>query len=317
MKKIMKVLGIVLLIIAAVLAVLFIKNKIAENKPYYTDNYYENFKSEFPLEQKYSQRGSCTVKKTVVKSDNKTIGKYYFFYPEELESNDKTYPMILFVNPSNARAKNLLPCLERLASWGFIVVGNDDAGTGNGSTASMTLDYILNLPQDNILCNRIDKDNMGIIGYSQGGAGALAAVTMYENGSLYKTVFTGSAAYHFMASNMGWIYDASKLNIPYFMTAGTGATDDAGVTDIEKEYGGVAPLASLIETYNKVDNNVFKIRARATGAEHGEMLDRSDGYMTAWMLFQLQGNQEASKVFVGEDAEILHNSNWQDIEKNH
>ena len=37
--------------------------------------------------------------------------------------------------------------------------------------------------------------------------------------------------------------------------------------------------------------------------------------MTAWMLWQLQGDEDAAKVFVGDDAEILTNALWQDIEK--
>ena len=46
------------------------------------------------------------------------------------------------------------------------------------------------------------------------------------------------------------------------------------------------------------------------------MLARSDGYMTAWMLWQLRGDKEAATVFNGEAAEILHNNNWQDVVKN-
>ena len=57
-------------------------------------------------------------------------------------------------------------------------------------------------------------------------------------------------------------------------------------------------------------------RQTADGAEHGDMLTRADGYMTAWMLYQLQDDEEAGAVFIGEAAEILSNSNWQDIEKN-
>jgi hypothetical protein len=34
------------------------------------------------------------------------------------------------------------------------------------------------------------------------------------------------------------------------------------------------------------------------------------------MLYQLTGDEEAGAVFVGENAEILHNDNWQDVEKN-
>ena len=63
-------------------------------------------------------------------------------------------------------------------------------------------------------------------------------------------------------------------------------------------------------------NDVPKVRARAAGAEHEQMLMRSDGYMTAWMLWQLTGDEEAGSVFVGENAELLHNANWQDVEKN-
>ena len=167
------------------------------------------------------------------------------------------------------------------------------------------------------IAGQIDRDNIGITGYSQGGAGALGAATKYENSHLYKAIFTGSAAYPLLAISMGWEYDSSKISIPYFMTAATGTSDDMGVADINKEFGGVAPLASLAEIYNSMTDDVLKVRARVSGAEHGEMQARTDGYMTAWMLYHLQGDQEAGKVFLGENAEILSNPNWQDIEKNH
>lgn len=38
--------------------------------------------------------------------------------------------MIIEVNASNTTAKNLSSSLKRLASWGFIVVGNDDTQAG-------------------------------------------------------------------------------------------------------------------------------------------------------------------------------------------
>lgn len=174
---------------------------------------------------------------------------------------------------------------------------------------------MLNLDNNSILLNKIDKDNLGIIGYSQGGAGALRAVTQFENGKNYKAIFTGSASYPLLAKNFGWEYDVSKINIPYFMTASTGTSDDSG-KDPNKEYGGVAPLSSLVDIYNNMTDNVFKVRARVTNAEHEDMLLRTDGYMTAWMLYHLQNDADAGKVFIGDDAEILNNSNWQDIEKN-
>ena len=163
---------------------------------------------------------------------------------------------------------------------------------------------------------KISPTNIGIIGFSQGGAGAIRAVTEFENSNRYKTMFTGSAAYPFLAKNMGWEYDASKITIPYFMTARTGSSDDSGVEDIYQKFGGVCPLEALKDIYGAMSNDVFKIRARIKGAEHEDMLTLTDGYMTAWMLYQLYDDAEAAKVFVGDDAEITSNTNWQDIEKN-
>ncbi len=313
-KRGLKVFGIIFVVIVIILAALFIKGKVDERKPYLTDLYYEDFKSNSPLEMKYSQRGSFETKNVEYNSDNTKIKTVRVWYPLELEVSDKTYPVILAVNASGTRALNYKPYFDRLASWGFIVVGNDDPQTGNGETASQTLDFILSLGNENVLFNKIDTDNIGIVGYSQGGAGALCAATKYENSSMYKTIFTGSAAYSLLAKNMGWEYDVTKVTIPYFMTAGTGSSDDAGVSDVSKDFAGVAPLSSLIENYNGISDNVLKIRARAVGAEHEDMLTRTDGYLTAWMLYQLQGDMQAGTVFFGDNAEILHNSNWQDVQ---
>ena len=316
MKRVMKIIGVIIIVIATAVAALVIKGLTEAKKPSVKEDYYTEFSSSAPLEQKYSQPGEYEVSSFDDPSDNETIKKVRFWYPSELEKGDKKYPVIVVVNASGTPAFKYEPWFKRLASWGFIVVGNEDPQAGTGETTSIMLDDLLVLPQDHTLNNRLDTENIGIVGFSQGGAGALAAVTMYDNGTAYKTIFTGSAAYPFLAGNMGWKYDISRISIPYFMAAGTGATDDRGVDDITKEYGGVAPLASLIENYETISDDVFKVRARATGAEHEDMLARSDGYMTAWMLWQLCGDEEAAAVFIGENAEILHNNNWQDVEKN-
>ncbi|MCR4796166.1 MAG: hypothetical protein K5898_13560 [Ruminococcus sp.] len=93
-------------------------------------------------------------------------------------------------------------------------------------------------------------------------------------------------------------------------------SDDTGVADVNSEYGGVSPLQALEEIYNTLPDSFTKVCARCTNAEHEDMQERTDGYMTAWFLWQLCGDEDAAKVFVGDDAEISHNSNWQDVEKN-
>lgn len=319
MKKVLKIVLIlaVILLVLGIAAFHYIKSMMpsGDGNNDIAEGYYKNFRSDAPLEMKYSRLGAYETAYTEFPSPNESIVKVRVWYPRELEDGAKTWPMIMVVNASGTPASSYEPFFPRLASWGFIVVGNEDGQTGNGKTASLTLDFMLDLPSECVLFDKIDYDNMGIIGYSQGGAGAICAVTNYENGARYKTMFTGGAAYPTLARNMGWEYDASKVTIPYFMVAGTGKSDDSGA-DPETSYGGVSPLSALIANYNSIADDIPKVRARAVGAEHVQMLMRSDGYMTAWMLFQLAGDEEAGSVFVGDNAEILHNVNWQNVEKN-
>ena len=319
MKKAMKIVLflLVILLVLGIAAFSYIRSMLpsGDGNNDIVEGYYTNFQSDAPMEMKYSQPGPYETACTEFASDHKSIGKIRVWYPKDLETGDKAWPMIMVVNASGTPASSYEPFFPRLASWGFIVVGNEDGQTGNGETASLTLDFMLNVPADSVLSGKINYDSMGIIGYSQGGAGAICAVTNYENGASYKAMFTGSAAYPTLAKNMGWEYDSSKITIPYFMAAGTGKSDYSG-TDPETSYGGVSPLSALIANYDSIADDVAKVRARAVGAEHEQMLMRSDGYMTAWMLFQLTGEEEAGTVFFGENAEILHNANWQDMEKN-
>ena len=316
-KKMFKIIGIILGLLVLAASVFFIVSQInthkALNDPRLPENYYEMVPTGGELEAKYLGRGSYAVEHIAVRSDNTSIKNIYMYYPAELKTSGKEYPLVMVVNGSQTPAKTYLPFFERLASWGFIAVGNDDPQPGTGETASLTLDYVLN---ESEIRDSVDRTRMGAAGYSQGGAGAINAVTKFDNSSLYAALFTGSAAYPMLARSMGWTYDPSDIAVSYFMTASTGTSDDMGKPDSDAEYNGVSPLEALKEIYGTLPDNIAKVRGRCTNAEHGDMQLRTDGYMTAWMLWQLTGDDEAAKVFVGEDAEILKNPNWQDVEKN-
>ena len=223
MKKAVKVILIlaVILLVLGIAAFYYIKSIMpsGDGSNDIVEGYYKNFQSDALLEMKYSQLGSFETAYTEFPSENANIGKVRVWYPKELEKGEKTWPMIMVVNASGTPAASYEPFFPRLASWGFIMVGNEDGQAGNGETASITLDFMLNIPADSVLSGKIDYDSMGIIGYSQGGAGAICAVTNYENGARYKAMFTGSAAYQTLAKNMGWEYDPAKIEIPYFMAS--------------------------------------------------------------------------------------------------
>ena len=65
--------------------------------------------------------------------------------------------------------------------------------------------------------------------------------------------------------------------------------------------------------YDFVVDSPLKVMARRVGAKHREMLSSAYGYVTAWFMWHLQGwDEEASKAFVGDNAEILGNKLYQD-----
>ena len=176
----------------------------------------------------------------------------------------------------------------------------------------------LNEDPESIFYHKIDTDHIGIAGHSQGGPGAYNAVTKQENGYYYKAIFTASATSSFWgrADKLGteWSYDLSNLSIPTLMVAGTGAWDAGSTADKTAESGqGIAPLWSLTENFEAIPDSTPKVMAREKDKDHGNMLCYADGYMTAWFMYWLKGDEEAGKAFFGEEPEISRNKNWQNV----
>lgn len=80
--------------------------------------------------------------------------------------------------------------------------------------------------------------------------------------------------------------------------------------------------AVLLPVENAVDGGALPLAVVGLGLlaaapdALGGLVYRTDGYMTAWFLYHLQGDEEAGAALLGENAEILRNANWQDVEKN-
>lgn len=306
-----KILLIVLGIVVILVVALIIHGKWKSTQPLLDEGYSDAYKTESALEQKYINMGPYDVSTIEYNSrDNESI-QSNVWYPTEMANTNHAYPLIVIANASDMNATRYEPFFKHLATWGFVVVGNEDRMSSSGKFSAESLDLMLELNSDadNLFYGKIDINNIGIAGYSQGGVGAINAVTVQENGHYYKTIFTGSAANVELSKALGWNYDVSKITIPYFMTAGTLKNDTGEDNGI-----GVAPLSSLIENYDLITDDVLKVRARAVNADHEDMLVRSDGYLTAWMMYHLQGDEEAGKAFLGDSAEILNNTNWQDVQ---
>ena len=176
----------------------------------------------------------------------------------------------------------------------------------------------------------IDTENIGIAGHSQGGVGAINAVTQHENGNKYKAICAQSTTSSAVAYALnlldgelggGWNCDTATLSIPAFMVAGTGNADAGNVEEnrlelAEGETQGICPLWWLRACYDAMPDSVPTVIGRLVGKDHGDIPHSADGYMTAWFMYWLQGDEEAGKAFFGENAEIKTNENWQDVTVN-
>ncbi|MCI9434530.1 MAG: alpha/beta hydrolase [Bacilli bacterium] len=299
MKKVIKIIGIIIFVPILLIIGLFI---ILSFVPAVPNNYTKEVKTGGDIESKYLKTGIYKIKST--KSKATELTKYnYVYYPEELENSNKKYPVVVVLNGTGILPKKYKALFKHLASWGFIVVGNDDGSTGFGVSADETIDYIIkaNEDKDSVFYQKIDLDNIGITGHSQGGAGVFTAITIMEHKDDYKTAVPLSPTHEETALAFGWNYDLTKINIPVLMIAGTKG---------EFETQAVIPIEKMIAMYDKIPSQ--KVMMRRIEAEHGQMLYAADGYVTAWFMWQLQGDEEASKAFVGDNPEILNNKLYQD-----
>ncbi len=318
-KRVLLIVGIVFLVtIVAVISIFAVSCGI---NSYKEKNYYKYATPYGEIEKKYTPMGGLDVSYDEYKSDN-AYKKYEIYYPSEMKDKDVKYPLVIMSNGTGIKASKYTEVFKHLASWGFVVAGNEDENSRTGASSAATLDYVLKLNEDtgSKFYGKIDTDNIGIAGHSQGGVGAINAVTKQSNGNLYKTVFTASMPSSFWGQEnqlgLEWSYDMSKVNIPCFMVAGTG-TFDAGKTQnpTATEGQGICPLWGLTENYNTIPDSVMKVMAREKGKDHSDMLRYADGYMTAWFTYHLKGEATAD-FFSGENAEIVSNTNWQDLKKN-
>lgn len=317
MKGILKILLIIVGIILMPIIGVVILFSFASKQPVVKEDYFETVTTNMPLEQNYTVMGQYEVSAVVFESNSKKIGQFKVWYPTEMERTSNTYPLVVMANGTGVKASKYEAIFMHLASWGFIVIGNEDENSWDGVSSSESLNLMLDLNQKStsLFYGKVDIENIGIAGHSQGGVGAINAVTSQDNGGYYKTIYTASTTHLALAQALQWPYDISKISIPYFMVAGTRKID-AGDGIEGSSNVGIAPLFSLQENYAAIPNHVEKVMARRVDTEHGEMLYQADGYMTGWLMYQLQGDEKAAAIFVGQNAEILSNENWQDIEKN-
>ncbi len=291
--KILKIVGIILLILVVLIAALLI---CLSMKPFVPDNYTKTVGTGGEIEAKYLTMGTHEVKYAEAEAPGEWK-KFEAFYPADLETEANTYPVVVFANGTGVFASKYKALFRHLASWGFIVLGNEDPSTCTGASAEAALAWLLeqNSDPDSVFYQKVDTEHIGISGHSQGGVAVFNAVSEQPHGGLYTCAVSLSPTEWALAMAIGLDYDPGKMTTPTLILA---APENDVITP-----DGVKGLADVIPAGT--------VRALRPGMDHGKMLYSADGYVTAWFMWQLQGDQNAAKAFVGERPEILDNPLYQ------
>ncbi|MDD3409184.1 MAG: alpha/beta hydrolase [Eubacteriales bacterium] len=302
---------IVLLILVCLAVLATLALKWLASRPAVADNYAQTVQTGGELEAKYLQNGTHDVSYKEA-SVMQSFGKYEIWYPSDLETGDAQYPVVIFCNGTGVKASKYTAVMKHLASWGFVVMATEEEYSWNGFGAEMCLRFAMKMNaqeqvhdwKSNPFLGKLDLEHIGVSGHSQGGVGVINAATNIKHASMVKAVFAASPTWPELATALEWDYDASKLTVPTFLLAATGKTDSETI----------CPLAGLQKIYDTIPDSTAKLMTRRNDGDHGNMLYSADGYMTAFFLWQLQGDEEAARAFTGENAEILSNTHYQDTQ---
>ena len=245
-----------------------------------------------PIEQKYHENGPYQV--TV-----HSIDGIHVFLPDTVHK--APLPTLVMVNGTGLKALHYRPVFEHLASWGFVVIGNDDSNAWNGRSALVSLDKALfqNSMVSSPLYQRIDLDRIGVVGHSQGAMGAINAATEDDR---FKVLYAASCPQKSLAKKLGWSYSMKTISIPTMLVAGTEWIDRH-----------ISPLDSLLLLAEELPDTTPMLLGRLKGVEHRYVLHEGDAYMTAWLRHFLANDADAAAALASDNPEILNNPRWQNV----
>ena len=303
MKKLKKT----LLIIGCILACFWGCNELFwKNMQAVLEGYQDRFDYQGTLEKKYAADGQYQVELFTQEDSDERIKLLQVYYPADLKTSQKKWPLVLMANGTGIRASKYKAIFRHLASWGFIVVGNEDEWTWDGKSISKSLDMMLRATTDSssLFYQKVDTASIGLTGHSQGGMCVYTAASLFENSRLYKALCTQSGTATMLVDSLGADF-LKDIKAPMLLMGGCGDFDAKALCkldELQKSYEGIG--------------SEQRIMGRIKGTDHGDMLPRGDAYMTAWMRFWLYDDTLAARCFVGKDAEIHGNKGWQDVKQN-
>lgn len=279
--------------------------KLFDKIPAVSDDYQKAFDYQGTLEKKYAMNGQYQVEEYSIEDEDEKIKYHDIYYPSDIKATARQWPLVVIANGTGIPARKYRAIFRHLASWGFIVVGNQEEWAWEGKSSSKSQDIVLreNDNPQSPLYHKVDTMHIGLVGHSQGGMAVYTGASRFSNSHRYKALCTQSGTAIMLADSLGWDF-LKEVKAPMLMMGGCGDFDAKALCkldDMKKSYEGIGSKQ--------------KILGRIKNIDHGDVLKCGDAYMTAWMRYWLFGDTVAAKCFIGNDAEILTNEGWRDVKR--
>ena len=209
---------------------------------------------------------------------------YTVFRPACMKPDEK-YPVITWANGTCGEISGYAVLLSTLASYGYVIIASNSTWTASPPTDKVqarAIDYAeaLNKDPDSILYQRLDLDHVGAAGHSQG---AMATANVDGDPRVKSVIFW----------NSGNSNEKPFLNV-------SGERDVFPSTPDSMASGANAATQPGAWVYY---HKVLQTGGNATGhLVLMEQPDRVNDLNRAWWDWQLKGDEDAKKKFVGDDC---------------
>lgn len=256
--------------------------------------------------------------------------KFNLYYPTELGKDGFKHPILTWGNGTGSSPDLYTYLLKHMASWGFVVIATQDMNTGVGQTILNGAVFLKNANNDpeSPFYRKLSTDKIGSFGHSQGATGAMNA--LIKSSGLINTVIPIELPARKWCSSGANCVDASKLTAGSIFFV-TGSAD--GIISPETQPAWTSGQESIDGYYNATPGKVLKLMGALKGPNHMDVQGQPScagvlfscvngvygylGYLTAWMMFQLQDDSYAHGAFVNPNGEMFSQTrNWEHVASN-
>jgi hypothetical protein len=211
------------------------------------------------------------------------LALYTVFRPACMKKGEK-YPVITWGNGTCGQSGGYAALLATVASHGFVIISSNSRFTGAGNKEMLrALDFAAaaNDDESSPLYQKLDLDNIGAMGHSQGAGATIEAAPDPRIKALIL-----------------WNGAGSSKDKPFLAVSGerdiSPTTPESMTTAVA---GAAQPGAWLF--YKKVLVTGGNVTGHLTLMEQPERVTEPT---IAWWKYQLKGDAEAKKMFVGDDC---------------